>query len=264
LSIATNQRLLFDQAVAYQAETPIGGIQQGPLLCYCCLVIFGLMMFNEIQDALHHLLGVWSLKRAGETVIVWEEEKCSIVSISLGRAILGTVGDLLRLASAGVLYFYGSQWLVYTTGLGDLLVNSAVLGFLLDLQAQIFELGSSHRLRLTIECMEPMKITPFPGKTLLPLVLFFGLLVSTLIMGNNWMRPMVDQMTTTMAVICGSNLNFATSVLSDVGVHWTTASHFQPHITTRGRGKYIAVDTLVKHLDPNNIYTTEVKGINDC
>ena len=89
----------------------------------------------QVNSGLRMSSAVLNLWRIGDgtTIIVEQDEKIQMKSIAFVRMVIVFIVILARLSVAGLLLYTGSQWLMYTIKLQDLILNAVALEYVLNI-----------------------------------------------------------------------------------------------------------------------------------
>jgi len=158
-----------------------------------------------------------------ETSVTVDEGMFVLKSVSRFRLVLICVICVARAVVAGILCWVGTQSLVGMISLGDLLLNSVALGFILDLDELIFESLAPVATRVFMSKLRPLSLSRphlFHGldvQSLMILLATFALLVYAC---SNLLIPEIDKLKRVEDALCGGELNFAFTVGGTGLVHW--------------------------------------------
>ena len=175
LSIAGNQMSIIDQIKSYlklepevyrndlNLEEPGSKMQflwkaRGPRLCGLCILLWTLVVFQELRSVATLVHGVLKIPR-GPTRL----NKGSFVAVSSQRVagFLGLMG--IRTVLAVVLLWSGILWLSHTSSMTDLILNAAALGFIMDTDELLFAATTPAIVKNFVSRLEPLS---YPARSL--------------------------------------------------------------------------------------------------
>ena len=145
LVVSTSQVALHSQISMYM--THVAGVSQGALLCSLSILIWFLVVMNEVHTSMGFLTTVScsyvrnrtsKTGRLPRTTQVDKGDSIQIMTVSLLRLVGMTVVVAVRVSVAVSLFAVGMFWLLNTASGQDLIVNAAALSFVLDLDELVY------------------------------------------------------------------------------------------------------------------------------
>mmetsp|Transcript_36411 Transcript_36411/g.97292 ORF Transcript_36411/g.97292 Transcript_36411/m.97292 type:complete len:755 (-) Transcript_36411:467-2731(-) len=130
----------------------------GPLMCTLGLLIWLLTVSKEFNGLWKLVLGVATIPRGTSTTIVFDEDdsKLQIECLSTRRTAATLLVALARAFICGTLAAYGCLFLAYEISLGDLLLNTVALEFVLSVDELIFEALVPTTVKQLVESAAPL------------------------------------------------------------------------------------------------------------
>lgn len=145
LVVSSSQVTLHRQISMYL--THVAGVSQGAVLCSLSILIWFLVVTNEVHKSVGFLTtvscsyaGNWISKtgRLPRTTQVEKGDTIQIMTVSFLRLVGMTVVVAVRVSIAVSLFAVGMFWLLNTASVQDLIVNAAALSFVLDLDELVY------------------------------------------------------------------------------------------------------------------------------
>eukprot|EP00927_Polykrikos_kofoidii_P037885 TRINITY_DN3208_c0_g2_i1.p1 TRINITY_DN3208_c0_g2~~TRINITY_DN3208_c0_g2_i1.p1 ORF type:complete len:697 (+),score=80.83 TRINITY_DN3208_c0_g2_i1:82-2172(+) len=128
----------------------------GPVVTIVCVSFFCLVVIAELRLACRLLLALVTLPKAQHTQI----DDGAFVSISNKRLACSVLVLALRMAVAFLLLIVGTIWLSVTNNITEVLLNTAALSFVLELDDLLFHAMLPVKVQRVLNKMKPMKFTP--------------------------------------------------------------------------------------------------------
>lgn len=246
LALGSTQQDAVDLINAYLPEAYYGrsegmfGSAQGQLMCVMALVVWGLVALQELRAAtdlatgmLHMFRGQPSSSRMFHgTHIRKKDDKWCLVQISNGRICVVALIALARFGLGLCMLFAGLQFLIYTTALEDLVLNTVALECVLGIDELLFATlapVSMHNLIVSLEAIPLPPVSHWKGFDLHAGLGSLCITVTIAAAVPIWLFPEVDNLQRARAALCKGNQNFVFgSPVMPPFFAWTTSRAFQP------------------------------------
>jgi hypothetical protein len=133
-----------------------------------------------------------------------------IKTLSKARRYAREAMSLVRIVMAGFLTYQGTQYLVYTIAIEELLLNAVALEFVISLDELIFEsLAPAHTKRVNSRVIGFRLPTKNWSGVDGRMILAFALVVAQLAWGiNNYLIPQLSVLESVKSAICGGDRDF--------------------------------------------------------
>eukprot|EP00927_Polykrikos_kofoidii_P008228 TRINITY_DN13410_c0_g1_i2.p1 TRINITY_DN13410_c0_g1~~TRINITY_DN13410_c0_g1_i2.p1 ORF type:complete len:711 (-),score=56.03 TRINITY_DN13410_c0_g1_i2:37-2169(-) len=146
---------------------------RGPLISVMCMFYYILVVLKDMRHVTHSIFALAALPRANHTLVVSN----AVLSLSFGRFVWSLFVVIVRVAVAGLLLAAGMIWLAVTNQISQLILNTAALSFVLELDDLIFHAMLPSTLQNFVTGMQPLKFKRFPWKSRAALPLFVTILL---------------------------------------------------------------------------------------
>eukprot|EP00927_Polykrikos_kofoidii_P008654 TRINITY_DN13605_c0_g1_i1.p1 TRINITY_DN13605_c0_g1~~TRINITY_DN13605_c0_g1_i1.p1 ORF type:complete len:729 (+),score=99.30 TRINITY_DN13605_c0_g1_i1:73-2259(+) len=159
LSIATSQEATLSEIDSYlgiprEALDNKGYVAEGPFLAIVCIFYYCVSVIQDIKNASLFMIALMSLPRARCTQVSVNN---GIVAVSWKCLQCNLVLAAIRVVVAMVLLYVGVVWLATTTVIADLILNSAALCFVLELDDLLFHTIVPCAVQDAVSEVAPMK-----------------------------------------------------------------------------------------------------------
>lgn len=208
LTVATAQKNMTEGLTAWLEDS-------NAVLCALALVLWTLVVLNELLGASYFFRAIHAMPRSAATVIRSSGDGLSVSSLHVCRKALGGGIAVFRFGIAILLLYAGSLWLINTDSAADLILNASALSFVLECDELVHKSLSPAGVKQLIRILEPMKVPkwqrPITGKglALLPW-LFLSVFVGGVIMHD--LVPTMASMNEAYHWLCGGQLDFVYEV----------------------------------------------------
>lgn len=201
----------------------------GRVLCALCLILWVLVILKEVT-AIKHFVTMLLLKtKPGCSKVVVHGNNYKFEAISRRRcAAILALNVLPRAGIVVLLFISGLLFLGHTDNLGDLLLNSLALTFILDIGNILFGALAPASVRHMQANLEAIPISKVSRKQLrhrfadvqviFTLALVFGMVV---LIDQAISRPFFEYMETATEVLCGGQVNFIAAKSKATNVMFT-------------------------------------------
>jgi len=129
----------------------------GVAFCGCVLFLWFLNIAQEFVEVATFSSALLQLPLAKRTELMWCGYGSVLTSINRWRLAAMLMLMLIRFAIASALLLLGALWFTHTTSMLDLVLNAAVVAFILDLDEQVFLKFVPFRVRLILQDLLPLR-----------------------------------------------------------------------------------------------------------
>ena len=234
LELSGSQASLHEALSRYLGDDNEGLL--GPLMCLLALLAWTMTMVKEILTCIKLLLASMTLpsSREGYTVVeeVNEGESCRITSVCNVTRTFALLSSLIRFGVAGFLMYQGYLYLIYTTQIEDLLLNSVALEFVINLDEAIFEALAPISFRRLIERLEPMRVPSIRAWRGLDMSAAFAFALTASLLATAhalFVLPQTETLSRAKDAICAGELAFVYSVDGIGAPAWAYTPRVQRH-----------------------------------
>ena len=149
-----------------------------------------------------------------ELVLQEVEKEYRVVKLSPMRRLAREAISVIRLCVAGFLTFQGTQYLVYTIAIEELLLNAVALEFVISLDELVFEsLAPAHAKRLVSRTLGfKVSTKEYKGMDSQALLSFVLIVVQMLWAVSNYMSPQLTVLEGVKAAICSGDRDFVFAI----------------------------------------------------
>jgi len=189
----------------------------GFVLSTLAIIIWVLTIMREYRRCIEQAMAVIHLPmvRNGPEIEEDGEESMVIVGIHPVKKVMMLI--CLSLFRLGVMFFLGvigCQYLAWTDGLGDIVLNAVALAFVLDVDELVAEVLLTERLRSTLSKLEPLScgkimkkdVRCIPMKDVIRYIITVGLIVFSVIY---FLMPFYTSINAASLALCGGYQDFS-------------------------------------------------------
>jgi len=295
LSIAEQQNRLHSTVADFLAAQPLDflgawkdgapSILSGRSLCLLCIALWTLEILRELQKATQFGSMLWKYRRPGMTSMALVDGGIKLRHVNQTRVfVLLMVCVVPRMAIAAVLFVAGTEFLLYTVDLTDLLLNALALAFIIQVDDLLNEILVPSIVKSIQSKMIPVKLLTLSKKVvkyrqvdklaILSIVLLISIMV---LVRFRFHDPFMVRVETARSILCDGSLNFVytlNKVTGVIHVHNTAServfsnqNYFQAALIGKTNLAAFLNDDMRKILEmprasiPLNVYFEERDGI---
>eukprot|EP00435_Cladocopium_sp_Y103_P040480 s646_g11.t1 len=201
-------------------ETGLEGFFTGQILCIVALICWYLMVAKEVSHALALHRGVIAVPR-GATKLDTRENPFTQVThyrlraVALRRKIASGFLLLYRLVAAALLLYVGTNFLVYTVNVTELILNAVALGIILDIDDLLFDAMATTPGRHLVHQLDPLHMPSLPrirGADAKSVFMSMFIPALTILVYFSMLEPFVGTLDGVRIAMCGGNQNFVWSL----------------------------------------------------
>ena len=132
-------------------------------------------------------------------------------AVATRRKIASTILLLYRLVAAALLLYVGTNFLVYTVNVTELILNAVALGIILDIDDLLFDAMATTPGRHLVHQLDPLHMPSLPrirgadAKSVFMSLFIPGL---TILVYYSMLEPFVGTLASVKEAMCGGNQNF--------------------------------------------------------
>lgn len=162
LEMSGSQARLYESFKDYTQPLPQAFLlPAGPLLCFASCLVWTMVCLGEYRESNACNEAITSVPDGDETVMVMDGGRVSLRSLSCKRRTFWSVVQTFRSMFVCGLCVSGLQWLAITTSVEELLLNTAALGFIMDVDELIYTVVAPRSVQLLVDQMDPLLIKPW-------------------------------------------------------------------------------------------------------
>jgi hypothetical protein len=184
----------------------------GPVMCVLALVTFILTVSKEANAAVSLLPALRKIPQGRTSCLTFSDEGAMrIDQLSFARMICFIFFVALRIGIVVLLVIYGSLYLVYTTSMGDLLLNAVALEFIMNMDELIFEALAPFHVKSLVagaECLAKLSWKKWHGLDLHCVTTIIASFSTVAVFFIFVLHPFVDILVETRDAICAGDVEF--------------------------------------------------------
>merc|ERR1712039_1038309 len=162
--------------------------------------IWAFSVASEVRNIAKFVLCTLTIPRCAHTEFSAEGQQISMTGISTRRLCMGLLMAIIRFTIAVILLISGSVFLVHTTDVSDLILNSTALAFVLDIDELFFSMGVPTSMQSFIQTLQPLAMRRKVAEQFAPLLFFLALLY-IIVIDITLLRPFVHTMQDILVII---------------------------------------------------------------
>eukprot|EP00927_Polykrikos_kofoidii_P083969 TRINITY_DN8736_c0_g1_i7.p1 TRINITY_DN8736_c0_g1~~TRINITY_DN8736_c0_g1_i7.p1 ORF type:complete len:741 (-),score=113.85 TRINITY_DN8736_c0_g1_i7:42-2183(-) len=211
LSVSMRQTTILEEINGYlgmeETDTHPRTLPLGPVLTFMCVFYYCVCVAGELRNVVCFILALLSLEKVRFKCVA---ENYTLIAISYRFLICNLLLGVLRVLVASSLLFVGVAWLTTTTAITDLILNTAALCFVMDLDDLLFRAVVPQTVQEVVCEFTPLKFrrAPWNMEALAPLVCILAICVtvSCTIVAEN-----IVGMVETKSELCGGFVDFVSA-----------------------------------------------------
>ena len=200
------------------------GGSKGTLMCGLALIAWYCTVAKEVNATISSYFVTRSIPIGSSTQIIKEKEgRYFIVMLSWQRLCIRMGVSIVRIVLAVFMFIQGTQFLVYTISLEDLLLNAVALEFVISTDELLFHSLAPARAKRVLSNTEGFKLEPAKTWNGMDRRSFFtNLAVCTALVwaAADFMQPQLTVLHRVRHAICAGDLSFVYSIDGVGTVAW--------------------------------------------
>ena len=128
-------------------------------MCILACFTWSLTVSKEVNAAADMILGALRIEKGRSTSLEEEDDEYSFASMTKLRVYVFSIVQCLRMTLAGWLLWYGTEFLVYTTSLTELMLNAVALEFIMTIDELLFSSIMPYRVRTLVEHVSALEVS---------------------------------------------------------------------------------------------------------
>jgi hypothetical protein len=204
MSLAGSQRDLYDDLDKYYGDDKrVLSRKPGEWLSILALTVFVACILVEMRRAFNYILAISAIPAGPRTKLVTNQQgDFKFAQMSVRRKLWCCFVGVLRVSVASVLVFPGAKWLAWEINLENLILNCSALGFILEIDEIIFELGAPLRIAGLLRHMETLPLTRRRWLAWIPVGFLLSLVILVSTLASIWLAPTWKNMSRAMDILC--------------------------------------------------------------
>lgn len=257
LDISTRQAQAVELIRDYLPHDRANAMQQimcGPTMCVIALICWFSSIANEMWDLRLLSMSTYFLPKGDSTHIESVDGSLVLRNLSCPRKIFILLMVCIRLYILVILCIAGTQYVVYTVSVQELLLNCVALAFVLDVDNLLMAFAP-RQLQAIIRAMMPLKSERpciWQGADATSVAFLVMLLVSVVTVSCTMLWSFYDNIAQAEEQLCHGELNFVYTVGASGQIFWVSTndldsfgfeSSFQTQSVQEILGRNVSDDT---------------------